>query len=455
MKLKSRKIYHYIGISAVVVLLGIVLFQQLWFTADKSPQVQGINGISTFTTDSGLKVMYLYAPQLPMLDLELVVNAGSIQDGEKEGLAYLTNSLLDRGTEQHSADRFADSLASVGAIMGQGVTKDNASISLRSLTEEPQLETALKLFFEVLEAPALDEKSFALRQSQQLAQIKYHQQSPAKRAKAAFRKQLYPDHPYGSSTLGNAKTVKPLTPADVKQFFASHYGVDGAVLAIVGDVTERTAQKIASKVGEILAARETISTTLSAPEPVAGASKTIDFPSKQTHIIYGALGVKRGDPDYFPLYVGNHILGGGMVSKLYQDIREESGLAYSVYSYFIPRRELGPFVIGMQTRNEASKQALLQTQQVLADYVANGPTEEELEAAKKYITGNFPLRVSSNSDMVGYLAMIGFYDLPLNYLLEFNNNINRVTAAEIKDALTRRIHPEQMITVMVGQTHDN
>ena len=451
MKVKHKRIYNYVGITAITILALVIAILQFWPRALLKQPLQGIGGVSTFNTDSGLKVMYLYAPEVAMIDLRLMVDAGSVQDGQRPGVASLTSALLDRGTEDHDSEAFADKIAAIGAIISQSTYKDHASVSLRTLTKRPNMEIALGLFFEMLRAPTFDEQSFELRQAQQLAAIKFNKQRPAKIAIGAFNRLLYQDHPYARSINGTTESVQALTTKDVHAFFANHYGINQAVLAIVGNVDEHTAREIGGEIGGILAKRNHQEPQRSKPLPTKAASKTIDFPSTQTHIYYGALGVKRGDADYFPLYVGNHILGGGMISKLYQEIREQKGLAYSVYSYFAPRRELGPFIIGMQTRNQESERALASAKDILRDFVTSGPTEQELVAAKKYITGNFPLRVSSNSDMVGYLAMIGYYNLPINYLLEFNNNIENVTVEAIKSAFKRRIDPENMITVTVGQ----
>ena len=165
----------------------------------------------------------------------------------------------------------------------------------------------------------------------------------------------------------------------------------------------------------------------------------------------GQPGVNRHDPDYFALYVGNHILGGsGLVSQLSNEIREKRGLSYSVYSYFRPMRELGPYQFGLQTRNDQAKEALDVMQQTLNDFIKHGPTEAELTAAKQNITGGFALRVDSNSKIADYTAMIGFYGLPLDYLETFNANVNLITAQQIKDAFSRRVHPDKMVTVLVG-----
>jgi zinc protease len=161
--------------------------------------------------------------------------------------------------------------------------------------------------------------------------------------------------------------------------------------------------------------------------------------------------MRRGDPDYFPLYVGNYILGGGgLVSRLSMEVREKRGLSYSVYSYFLPLRKAGPLIVGLQTKNAQRDQALKLVRQVISDFVAKGPTEQELNAAKKHITGGFPLRLDSNGKIAENLAVIAFYGLPLTYLDDFIPRIESVTAAQIRNAFRQRVHPDQMVTVVVG-----
>jgi zinc protease len=177
----------------------------------------------------------------------------------------------------------------------------------------------------------------------------------------------------------------------------------------------------------------------------------IDYPSSQTHIYIGQPGIKRQDPDYFALYVGNHILGGsGLVSILSDEIREKRGLSYSVYSYFLPMRDLGPYQMGLQTRNENTEVALSVMRSTLENFIENGPTSEQLMAAKQNITGGFALRIDSNRKLLGYLAMLAFYDMPLDYLDTFKQRINAVTIEQIQDAFQRRINPNKMVTVLVG-----
>jgi zinc protease len=182
----------------------------------------------------------------------------------------------------------------------------------------------------------------------------------------------------------------------------------------------------------------------------------IDFPSSQTHVYLGQPGMRRGDPDYFPLYVGNHILGGsGLVSLLMHEVREKRGLSYSTYSYFAPMAVRGPMIMGLQTKNDQAEEARGVLLDTLQRFIDEGPTDDELDAALKNITGGFPLRIDSNSDVVSYLSVIGFYDLPLDYLDRFTDRVSSVTKEQIRDAYRRRVHPQRLAMVLVGGGGDS
>jgi zinc protease len=187
-------------------------------------------------------------------------------------------------------------------------------------------------------------------------------------------------------------------------------------------------------------------------EPLSdGDEQRIFHPSTQTHVRMGAPGMRRGDPDYFPLYVGNHVLGGGgLVSRLNEAVREQRGLSYSVNSYFSPMEQDGPYLFSLQTRNDQVDEALAVMRETLQAYLEDGPTQDELTASVNNITGGFPLLIENNAKILGYIVMIGFYDLPLDYLETFNDKVSAVSREQIMDAYRRRVHPANMATIIVG-----
>jgi len=426
----------------VVLLFSSLLFASL---VQASPQIQH------WQTSNGARVYFVAAPELPMVDISMVFDAGAARDGDLSGTALLTNAMLNEGAGDLDTDQIAAEFADVGAQFSASAERDMAMVSLRTLTAKPVLESALTTFTKVLTSPSFPVKSFERLQKQVLIGLRAEKQSPAAIASRAFYKNIFANHPYSTMPSGDEQAVSNITLDEVKRFYQRYYVAQNAVLILVGDLDLEKAKKIAEQIASGLNDGE----VAEAVEPVMALTqamtKKIAYPSSQTHILMGQPGINRTDPDYFALYVGNHILGGsGLVSKLSDEIREKRGLSYSVYSYFRPMRQLGPYQFGLQTRNEQAAEALDVLQNTLKDFIKNGPTEDELNAAKQNITGGFALRVDSNSKIANYLAMIGFYDLPLDYLDTFKNEVNSITTMQIKEAFARRIQPEKMLTVMVG-----
>ncbi len=417
--------------------------------ADVRPLGPEIHG---WHTGNGARVLYVHAPQLPMFDVQVVFDAGSARDGDKPGLASLVNGMLDQGAGEWDADALAERFEGVGANFGANVGRDMASVSLRSLTDRALMDQAVSTLQAILEAPRFPPQAFERLRRQALIGLKAEAQSPSSIASKAFYRALYGKHPYAHPVSGTEASVQAITRADLLAFHRRYYVAKNALVVIVGDLDRPAAEALAERLVGRLPAGER-APSLPPVEPLAKA-ETIRkaYPSTQTHILVGQPGMRRGDPDYFPLYVGNHILGGsGFSSRIMKIIRDQHGLAYSAYSYFVPMRVAGPFIMGLQTKNASREQALALLDDTLRRFLDEGPTKRELEHAKKNITGGFPLRIDSNSDIAGYVAMIGFYDLPLDYLQRFNARVEAVTREQIRDAWRRRIDADRLLTVLVGK----
>ncbi|MEZ5476208.1 MAG: pitrilysin family protein [Thiolinea sp.] len=363
----------------------------------------------------------------------------------------LTNSLLNDGADGMTVDQLAETFESVGAIYGAGTARDMAWLSLRTLTLEQEMETALSTWLKVLGKPEFPEKEFNNAKKLTLVGLQAEKQSPEALGSKAFFQALYGDHPYASPEDGTEASIEAMTLVQLKAFYQQYYVARNGVLALVGALDRAQAEALAQRIAAVLPAGERAAKLPEVKALSEGSTLRIPFPSAQAHVMIGQPGNYRGDPDYFTLYLGNHIFGGGgFTSRLMEEIRNQRGLSYSVYSYFAPMEQLGPFQIGLQTRLDQTDEALQVARDTLNTYRKDGPTEQELEAAKKDITGGFPLNTASNSDIVGYLGMIGFYDLPLDYLDTFTATINAITREQVVDAFQRRLDPENMLTVIVG-----
>ena len=411
----------------------------------------GIN-IQHWTTENGARVYFVAAPELPIVDVQLMFDAGSTRDDGKDGVALLTNALLFEGAGNLNAQQIAEQFEDLGAQYGGDSARDSSTLSLRSLSESKVLDPALDALALVLTKPTFPKDAFERERKRLLVGIEQRKQSPGALGDEAFYKAVFKSHPYATQPDGVENTVKALKVDDLKSFYKRHYVASNLVIAIVGDVDRSRAEEIANRIVKDLPKGNPAQAIPEVSMTESAETIKIDHPSAQTHILMGHPGVKRGDPDYYALFVGNHILGGnGLVSRLSNEIREQRGLAYSSYSYFLPSRELGPFQVGLQTKNEQADEALKVALQTLNDFIEKGPTEEELIASKKNITGGFPLRISSNKKILGYIAMIGFYGLPLDYLDTFNQKVEALTVAQIQDAFKRRVDTDKLITVLVGK----
>jgi zinc protease len=407
--------------------------------------------IQTWTEPNGSRVYFLPAESLPMVDIRVVFDAGSARDGTRFGLANLTSGLLDTGAASWNADTIAQRLEGVGARLGSGVSRDSAWLSLRTLTEPRLFDQALETAHEILVHPAFNDADFQREKKNLLLGLKQREESPADLAGISFFQNLYGDHPYAHPKDGVLDTAQALSRQDLLDFYRQYYVARNALVVVVGAVDRAGAEKLVKRLLQDLPEGE----KPAAIPPVANlqGAKSLrrNFPSAQTHVYAGVPGMKVGDPDYFPLYVGNHILGGsGLVSRIAEEVREKRGLAYSAYSYFYPYRETGPFILGLQTRNDQADEALKVLVKTLRDFIDQGPKPQELEDAKKNITGGFPLRLDSNSKLTEQLASIAFYGQPLDYLDTFIAKVEAVSAEDVRKAFHSRIHPEQLLTVLVG-----
>jgi len=408
--------------------------------------------IQAWRTANGARVLFVPAPEIPMVNVRVVFDAGSARDGEHPGVAAFTNSLLTEGAGEWSAQQIAERLENLGAELSTGSLRDMAWVSLRSLSEPKVLDTALETLAVVLARPRFDTTDVERERKSILASLLADEQSPGTIGKKALYRKVYGDHPYAHDPKGDRESVAAITRDDLIATHRRLYVARNAVVAIVGALDRAGAERVADQVTRGLVAGRH-APPLPPVKPLAAPARVvIRFPSTQAHIYEAQPGIRRGDKDYFPLYLGNHILGGsGLVSLLSEEVREKRGLSYSVYSYFLPMRQPGLFQLGLQTKNSQAEQALGVMNQTLRRFIEEGPSEQQLRAAKQNLTGGFPLRISSNGKIVEYLAVIGFYDLPLDYLDTFTSKIEAVSASQIRDAFQRRVHPERMVTVEVGR----
>jgi zinc protease len=428
-------------IKRLVVLLALCGFL---------PAVQALD-VKTWHTANGVKVLFVESHDLPIVDVRLAFKAGSSRDGGRYGISRLVSALLVEGTGDNSAEQIALTFESAGAELGHDSLRDMAWTSLRSLSDQASLNKTVDLFARVSALPSFPVDAVERDRKAMLVGLANRKNQISEVVEDAFFGHVYEGHAYEIGSHGTEQTLKAITRDDLFDFHGRYYVANNANLAIVGDLTEDQARVYADRVTRYLKPGQAAADIPEAQPAEQARTVAIPFKTSQTHIMQGLPVLSRKDPDYFALYLGNHIFGGsGFSSRLMQEIRENRGLTYSVYSYFLPMENSGPFEMALQTSNDQVKQAGDLMNKMLAEFIDKGPTDEEMEHAQKNITGGFPLKLDSNKKIVEYMALIGFYDLPLDYLDNFNDNIMAVTREDIRDAFKRRVKPEQMIRIIVG-----
>lgn len=409
--------------------------------------------IQHWTSPSGARVLFVESRSLPMLDVSVDFPAGSGHDTPATaGRARLAQQLLRLGAGEWSEDAVAQRIADVGAQLGGRFDADRAGVSLRTLSSEREREQALAVLADVVQRPRFSQEVLEREKTRLIMSIKDADTKPDVIAARTFRRLVFREHPYAMRGSGEVETLSRVTRTDVVGFYREHYIADRAVVAIMGDVSRAQAERIAEQLTAALPRKNERADHADTLAPLAQAQRqVVPHPASQAHILVGAPGIRRDDPDYFALFVGNYILGGGgFASRLNEEVRQKRGLAYSVYSYFAPMLRAGHFQIGLQTRGDQAQAALDVVMQTLRSFVEQGPSEQELAEAKSNLIGGFPLRIDTNRKIHEYLAVIGFYRLPLTYLDDFVSNIERVSAADVRAAFRRHVHPDRLVTVMVG-----
>ena len=455
------------GIIALVVAVAAVLARPAHSEADssaarsantlqslaeldgKAPSRRQLN-IQNWTTAEGARVLFVEARELPMFDLRVTFAAGSSQDGKTPGLASLTNAMLNEGVAGKDVTAIAEGFEGLGADFGNGSYRDMAVASLRSLSAKDKREPALKLFAEVAGQPTFPEDALKRIKNQLLAGFEYEKQNPGKIGGKALFAKLYGAHPYGQPSDGTAESIPGITLEQLRAFHAKAYAAGNAVIALVGDLSREEAEAVAAQVSAALPKGPALAAPAQPVAPKAGITH-IDFPSKQTHLMLAELGIDRQDPDWPALSLGNQILGGGAFgTRLMSEVREKRGLTYGVYSVFSPMQVRGPFMINLQTRAELSEGTLKLVEDILADYLKSGPTQQELDDAKRELAGSFPLSNASNASIVGQLGAIGFYNLPLTWLEDFMQQSQALTVEQVKTAMNKHLAADKLVIVTVG-----
>jgi len=412
---------------------------------------------------SGARVYLVEAHNIPMVDVQIDLDAGSRRDpADKPGLASAAAGQLASGiralpgaqgpyAKALDENQLGEAWADLGASFGASASGDRLSFSLRSLSDADLLDKAARLAARQMAHPAYPQGVWLRDRDKLAAAIRESLTRPGTVAQNRFAEAVYGGHPYSwRSTPGSLQRIGV---ADLQRWHAQALRPCRAVVSVVGDLNREQADALVTR---LLAhwpqgRCEALPAVAEVPELNAAQDLRLPFDSAQAHVLIGQPGHKRNDPDFFALLLGNHILGGGgFTSRLTEQVREKRGLSYSVYSYFSPALHAGAFTVGLQTRPDQAAQAVEVARQVVKDFVAQGPTEAELQAAKDNLIGGFALRIDSNRKLLDNVANIAWNQLPLDYLDRWTENVAKVTVADVRRAFARVLQPGRMVTVVVG-----
>lgn len=423
--------------------------------------VQAAPLVDRWALPNGAQVALVSSPGIPMLDIRVDFDAGSRRDPvELAGLASAAALVSQAGLgamgqapaldENQVTERWMD----LGAQWRVGAGADRLSASLRTLSDPSVLPQAVALAARQLAYPrwetAYAQPLWQRERDRIVTAWTEASTQPAVMAARRFATAVYGTHPYGQEAT--PQTLARITLADMAAYWQRHVQACHARISLVGDVSRTQAQAIAA---ELLAGLPKTCTVLpSIPEvaPLPQASHLeVPLPAAQAQVLLGQPGYRRDDPDFLPLLVGNYILGGGgFVSRLTTQVREQRGLSYSVYSYFAPGQHAGAFTVGLQTRPDQAQQALDVARDVVTRFVANGPTEAELQSAKTYLVNSFALRLDTNRKLLDNVANVLWFGLPADYLQTWTQTVQQVSRADVAQAFARVLQPERMVSVVVG-----
>jgi zinc protease len=407
--------------------------------------------IERVTSPGGIEAWLVESHDNPLIAMRFAFRGGSTQDSRgKEGLAYFVSSMMDEGAGDLDAVAFQERLQTLATRIDFDAGRDVMVGTLTTLT--PNRDDAFDLLRLALTAPRFDRDATERVRAQILAGLKFDENDPSTVASLAWDRAAFRDHPYGQPIKGTEASIASITPADLHDYVARVYGRDKLLISVVGDIDSATLGRLLDHVFGALPERSALAPVAEANPPLGPTREIIEMDVPQSVAQFGHRGLPRKDPDFMAAYVLNYIIGGGgFSSRLMEEVREKRGLAYSVYSNLYPYEHAAVFVGNVATKNEAVGQSLYVIESELKRLAEQGPSAEELDAAKSYLTGAYALRFESSSGIANQLLWIQIEDLGIDYIDERNALIERVSLDDIKRVAKRLIEADRLITTIVGK----
>lgn len=435
------------GLWLVILTLGLI------------QSAYAILPIEKLDSYKGAKVFLVQTKVLPMVDIEISIDAGDRYDpSNKSGLADMAAGLMNYGARGDKGllteAQIADEIADLGASIGVSAGGERTIMRIRSLSRKDLRDRAVQLAATMLSSPLYDAKILEREKQRSITNLLEAETKSEFVLDRRFKKSVYGNYPLGNSP--SVKSVSSVSVSDLMQFHKTFYRGDRIIISIVGDVDRVQAAEIAQRLlkklpqsGPAIAALPTLGRS-----PIEGLSEReiqIPFDSQQAHIVMGMTAIARNNPDYFPLLVGNYVLGGGgFVSRLMSEVREKRGLAYSVSSYFAPGKDAGIFQAGLQTKNDQATLALEVLSSTIAKFIADGPAVSELVAAKSNLVNGYPLRIDNNRKLLDNVSSIAWNDLPIDTMEIWTKQVEAVTLEQVTTAFQKYLAMDRMKIVVLG-----
>lgn len=407
--------------------------------------------IQHWCTDNGARVFFVARHGLPIVDLRIAFNAGSARDSRTPGLARMTSNLLLEGTADQTASDISRALEQHGARVQTRCGRDTADINVRCLSNRAHLEPVMRTVEDCVGGAHFPSDSVDRILQRMIAGLSQEAAAPMEKSEKGFTAAIFADHPYATSPGGEFDSLKAIDPQRLRSFHGRYYAATNATVTLVGDLSREQAERIA----EQIVARLSVGERAPALPPVrslcARPVLRLPFEAEQTHVSIGGVSLSYGHADHPALHLGCHILGGGgLTSILARRMRRERGLSYSSACKLTAGAAGGRFQMKTHVRNEALSEALSVVRASLCELLEQGPDKDAVELAREHLLGSLPLQLASNQDLLEQVAIIGFYNLPEDYVHRFSQQLRTLGGEDVRAALRRHLDPDLMATVLVG-----
>ena len=407
--------------------------------------------IQRVTSPGGIEAWFVENHTNPLIAMRFAFRGGASQDPHgKEGLAYFVSGMMDEGAGPLDSIAFQEREQALAMRMDFNASRDVMLGNVQTLSANK--DEVFDLVRLALTKPRFDEDAVERVRSQILAGLKFDENNPETVASLAWDRLAFHDHPYGRPIKGTMKSIAALSPDDLRDYAGHVFARDKLDISVVGDIDAEALGKLLDQVFGDLPAHATLAPVADANPPFGPTREVIEMDVPQSVAQFGHGGIARKDDDFIAAYMLNYIIGGGgFASRLMEEVREKRGLAYSVHSNLYPYRHGSVFVGNVATKNEAVGRSLQVIESELRRVAEQGPTAEELDAAKNYLTGAYALRFDSSANIANQLLWIQIEDLGIDYVTRRNALIEAVTLDDIRRVAKRLIEADRLITTIVGK----